>query len=161
MIDYRKATLKDAEALAQIRSIFLKEVAKETDEHGLFSESENVKIEAANKAYFEAAIANDSFAAWLAIDGGKIIGTSGLSFSLVPPNFSCPDGRVAYIMNIFTLPEYRKQGIGMELFKKVMAEAESRGYKKITLNATDAGRPLYERYGFKDVKGDMVFYITG
>lgn len=62
-------------------------------------------------------------------------------------------------MNIFTFPDYRKQGIGTELLKRTVEEAKNRGYIKITLNATDMGRPLYEKYGFKDSHGDMVFYI--
>ncbi|MCL2773510.1 MAG: GNAT family N-acetyltransferase [Oscillospiraceae bacterium] len=153
MVIYRKATINDADNLAKIRSIFLLEA---NDVH---SETEREKMETANKIYFETALADDSFAAWLALDDDKIIATSGLSFSVVPPSFRCPDGRVAYIMNMFTFPDYRKQDIGSELFKRIVEEAKNRGYKKITLNATDMGRPLYEKYGFKDEKGDMAFYI--
>lgn len=31
------------------------------------------------------------------------------------------------------------------------------GYIKIILNATSSGRRLYEKYGFKDVTGEMVY----
>ena len=62
-------------------------------------------------------------------------------------------------MNIFTFPEYRGQGIGTKLFEMIVEEAKIRGCKKITLNATDAGRPLYMKYGFTDVIGDMVFHV--
>ena len=153
MINYRKANLNDADALAKIRSAFLQEA------NDVSSEIERLKMETANKTYFETALAHDSFVAWLALDGVKIIATSGLTFSVVPPSFKNPDGKVAYIMNMFTFPEYRKQGIGMELLKRTVNEAASRGYKKITLYATNMGKPLYEKYGFKDVTGDMVFYV--
>ncbi|MCL2077521.1 MAG: GNAT family N-acetyltransferase [Oscillospiraceae bacterium] len=151
MINYRKAIVSDVAVLAKIRSIFIAEATG-------CSESEREKLETANKAYFEVALADDSFVAWLALDGEKIIATSGLSFSVVPPTGDCISGRVAYIMNMFTYPEYRKQGIGTELFKRIADEAKSRGYNKITLSATDMGRPLYEKYGFKDVTDNMVFY---
>ena len=153
MLRYRKATMSDVDKLAQIRSVFLMEA------NDIRMETEREKMENANKAYFITALAEDRFAAWLALDGEKIVATSGLSFYTVPPNVNCADGKVAYIMNMFTFPEYRKQGIGMELLKRIVEEAKNRGYKKITLNATDIGRPLYERYGFEDVIGDMAFYV--
>jgi GNAT superfamily N-acetyltransferase len=153
MFEFRKAIISDVEILAKIRSIFLFEASD------ISSENERVNMENASKTYFRAALADDSFVAWLAIDGENIIATSGLSFSVTPPSFKCPDGKVAYIMNMFTFPEYRKQGIGMELLKRTVEEAKNRGYFKITLIATDMGRPLYEKYGFKDVAGDMVLYL--
>jgi len=153
MISYRKATIGDASELARIRSIFVAEIAD------IHCEQERQKLEAGNKTYFDATLSDDSFVAWLALDGDKIVSTSGLSFYVVPPNHECHDGRVAYIMNIYTIPEYRKQGLGTVLFKKIVDEAKQRGYKKITLNATDIGKPLYEKYGFVDVIGDMVFYV--
>ena len=120
------------------------------------SEVERDEVETANKIYFASALADDSFAAWLAVDGDKVVATSGLSFSVVPPALHF-DGRVAYIMNMFTFPEYRKQGIGAELLKRIVEEAKKRGYKTIKLNATDMGKPLYEKYGFKDGHGEMIF----
>jgi len=154
MLTYRKAGYGDVDSLAKIRSVFLQEAAD------ISSEDERLKMEAANKTYFETALADDSFVAWLALDDDSIVATSGLSFSVVPPSSKCPNGKVAYIMNMFTFPDYRKQGIAMELLNRTISEAEKRGYRKITLYATDAGRRLYERYGFKDVTGDMEFYIN-
>ena len=149
MINYRKATVNDSDILAKIRSIFIVEVVG-------CSETERIEVETANKIYFEKALADDSFAAWIALDDDKIVATSGLSFSVVPPAFKF-DGKLAYIMNMFTFPEYRNQGIGTELLKRVVEEAKNRGYKIIKLNATEMGRPLYEKYEFKDSHGEMIF----
>ena len=152
-ITYRKATVNDIDNLAKIRSIFIMEATG-------CSETERGEMETANKIYFKRALSDDSFVAWFALDGDRIVATSGLSFSVVPPALHCRDGKTAYIMNMFTFPEYRKQGIGTELFKRTVEEAKSRGYKRITLNATDMGKPLYQKYGFKDMIGDMVFYVN-
>ena len=155
MITYRKAVLSDANELARLRSIFLCEVTQ-SDSEALRAENER-----ANLAYFQKALADDSFAAWLAMDGDAIVGTSGVSFYISPPSFHCTDGRKAYIMNMYTLPAYRKRGIAAELFDRIVAEAVSRGYQQINLNATTMGKPLYERYGFKDVIGDMTYFANG
>ena len=151
MINFRKANINDIDDLAKIRSIFIMEVTG-------CSEIERNKLEITNKIYFEAALADDSFVAWIAIDNDEIIATSGLSFSITPPSLDSLNGKVAYIMNMFTFPNHRKQGIAMKLLEKIVEEAKNRGYNKITLNSTDMGKPLYEKYGFKEVKGDMVFY---
>ena len=153
MITYRKAVLSDAEKLAEIRSIFLKE------NNNVSSEEERIIIEQANLEYFRKTLCDNAFISWIALDDTKIIAMSGLSFSVVPPFFPVLDGKVAYIMNMYTFPMYRNQGIGTELFKRIVDEAKQLGYKKITLKATDMGRLLYEKYGFKDVQGDMIFFV--
>ena len=150
-ITFRKATVNDIDNLAKIRSIFIMEVTG-------CSEIERDELEIANKIYFKNSLSEGRFVAWFALDGDKIVATSGLSFSVVPPALHCRDGKTAFIMNMFTFPEYRKQGIGTKLFKRTVEEAKNRGYRRITLNATNMGRPLYEKYGFKDTTGDMVFY---
>ena len=122
------------------------------------SENERQEIEKTNKIYFETAVADNTFVAWLAVDGDKIVATSGLIFYVVPPAFNF-NGKIAYIMNMFTFPEYRKQGIGTELFNRIVNEAKIRSYKIIKLHATDMGKPLYEKYGFKDGHGEMEINI--
>jgi GNAT superfamily N-acetyltransferase len=153
MITYRKAVISDAEKLAEIRSIFLKEA------NDVPSEEARIIIEQANLEYLRQALYDNTFISWVALDNKEIIATSGLSFSVIPPLYRIPDGKVAFIMNMYTFPLYRNLGIGTELFKKIVEEAKQLGYKKITLFATDMGRPIYEKYGFEDVYGDMVYYV--
>lgn len=153
MISYRLADITDADVLAKIRSIFLAEA------NDVKSKQEQEETEIANKEYFRKALADESFVSWVALDKEKIVATSGLCFYIVPPSVKCPDGKTAYIMNMFTFPEYRKQGIGMELLKRIVDEAKKRGYKKVTLAATEMGKPLYLKYGFNDISNDMVYYI--
>ena len=152
MITYRKAILSDVEELAKIRSIFLREM------DNVSSEEERIIVEQANFEYFRKVLSDNAFVSWIACDNEEIIATSGLSFSVVPPLFPITDGKVAYIMNMYTFPMYRNQGIGTELFKRIVDEAKQHGYRKITLNATDMGRPLYEKYGFKETHGAMDFF---
>ena len=153
MITYRKAVLTDSKKLAEIRSFFLKEMKNE------ISEEDRIVFEQANLEYFIKTLCDNTFISWIALDNEVIIATSGLSFSVVPPFPNVLDGKVAYIMNMYTFPNYRNRGIGTELFKMIVDEAKQLGYKKITLNASDIGRPLYEKYGFKDVHNGMEFFV--
>lgn len=89
----------------------------------------------------------------------KIIATSGITFYSVPPHKKCSNGKVAYISNMFTYPEYRNRGIATKLFALSVDEAKKHGCLKIQLYATDVGRPIYEKFGFKDSTNDMAYYI--
>ena len=64
------------------------------------------------------------------------------------PTFHNPSGNKAYIMNMYTRPEYRRQGIARKLLTILINDAKARGVSFITLEATKMGRPLYENAGF-------------
>lgn len=46
-------------------------------------------------------MADGTFVSWLAVDGEKIIGTSGMSFVETPPYFGCPSGRMGLLSSNF------------------------------------------------------------
>lgn len=153
---FRKAGLEDIAELVRLRIEFMREV------NGSVNDTDESKYEAlvkANLDYFRENIKSNCFIAWLAIDKERIIGTSGLVFYHRPPSFKNPSGKIAYIMNIYTLTEYRKQGIASLLLEKAIGEAESMGYKTISLNATEMGKTLYLSRGFQDAQGEMTLNL--
>lgn len=152
-ISYRLALPSDAAELAQVRYEFLAE--NHTEES---AEARTAMLDAL-RDYFDRALTDGSFLAFVALDGDRIVGTSGLVFYDSPPNWGCPDGRIAYIMNMYTKPACRGHGIATKLFALIVDEAAKRGYSKITLNASPMGRPIYEKYGFTDVAGDMAYHV--
>ena len=86
---------------------------------------------------------------WLALDGEKIVGTSGMSFVEKPPYFSCPSGRIGLLSSMFTDPGYRRLGIGKELLRRVTDEARAYGCGCVQITASDMGVLLYTAFGFK------------
>ncbi|MBQ8312827.1 MAG: GNAT family N-acetyltransferase [Clostridia bacterium] len=100
--------------------------------------------------------AGDEYAALLVYDGDRVIGTGGVSFYRVMPTCCNPDGRKAYIMNMYTAPEYRRRGIARKTLDMLVEECQRRGVRFITLEATEAGRPLYESYGFVKMNDEMI-----
>ena len=92
-------------------------------------------------------------------DNNEIAATSGLTLFSLPPNRSCPDGKVAYISNMYTLPNYRGKRIASHIFSLIMSEAKSLGYTKVILHATDLGKPIYSKFGFIDSKDEMIYYF--
>jgi len=150
----RKATLEDCAELTKIRIDFRRE-----SETGNLTFSED-KFYQNTLAYFARGMTDGSFAAFIAIEDNEIVATSGVCFYTVPPTYQNPSGLVAYVMNMYTKPEYRGRGLATRLLGEIVGEAKSRGCTKVTLNASQMGKPVYTRFGFTEVQNAMVFYIS-
>ncbi len=110
---------------------------------------ENVYLETALMDFYKRNMAAGTYVSWLAFDGDKIVGTSGMSFAEKPPYFTCPTGRVGILSSMYTDPDYRRLGIATQLLDRVVKAAEEYGCGMIYITASDMGVKLYESYGFK------------
>lgn len=145
-VHFRKANLKDVDKLVELRK-------RQLIDEGAFTDG-NIDIEL--KDYFCGSIADESLVVWVATEKDKIIATAGVCFFQYPPNFSNTTGKVAYITNVYTQDEYRKQGIATKLLEFVMNEIRMRNYEFIRLHASSQGRVMYEQMGFVDAEGFMI-----
>jgi ribosomal protein S18 acetylase RimI-like enzyme len=153
MITFRKATKKDIPVLIEMRIRFLSE------HQGRLTPTKHTELKDNLLEYFARRLESDEFIAWLALDGERVVATSGLCFYSLPPTAMNLKGQTAYIMNMYTLPEYRKRGIAKQLFEKLLQEARILGYHKIVLHASKDGMHLYRTYGFKEPSDiELEFY---
>ena len=146
---YHKATLKDLDLLVHTRVQVLLAA------NGLPEETDMTAVETASRDYYRAALSDGSHAAWLVFDGDTWIGAGGVSFYQIMPTYHNPSGRKAYLMNIYTRPDYRRQGIARHMVDLLVGEARERGITAISLEATAMGMPLYESYGFIHMPAEM------
>ncbi|MGN1165490.1 MAG: GNAT family N-acetyltransferase, partial [Lachnospiraceae bacterium] len=109
---------------------------------------EDIDLKPALMDYYIRHMADGTFVSWLAVDGEKIIGTSGMSFVEKPPYFGCPSGRMGLLSSMYTDPNYRRRGIARELLDRVVEEAREYGCGTIQITASDLGVKLYTAYGF-------------
>ncbi len=150
---YRRATLKDIDELVECRL----EMRLEREAGNMAMGIEEFRSR--NYDYFKNHLPDNSFISWIALDEGNIVATSGLCFFSAPPTFSNPSGNTAYVMNIYTKPGYRNRGLASKLMGHIIREAKSRKCGKLTLHASDMGRPIYEKLGFRNVGGNMELYV--
>ena len=90
---------------------------------------------------------------------GEVIASGGVSIiSMVPvPNdYSC---KVAYIHSIFTEDKFRNNGLARQIIDEILQFCRRQGIKRLILNASDAGRPLYEKIGFESATNSMRMII--
>lgn len=148
-IEYRQAGLDDLELLVKMRALVLKAA------NNLPEDTDMSRIEAPSRAYYARALADGSHIAYLAWEGPNLAGTGGICFYRVMPTWHEPDGSRGYIMNLYTSPAYRRQGIARGMLEHLAAAARARGVKQLSLEATAMGRPLYEAFGFVPLKDEM------
>ena len=148
-LDYRKATTDDLDILTKTRIEVLRAA------NGLDDNTNMSRVEKETRAYYENALANGSHTAYLVFDGDVFIGAGGISYYTVMPTFHNPTGRKAYIMNMYTRPDHRRMGIAAKTLDLLIQDAKKRNITFISLEATDMGRKLYERYGFVSMNSEM------
>lgn len=148
-LTFKKATLEDLEFLTETRILVLKAANR------LPAETDMNEVKRQSREYYKTAINDGSHAAYLVFNGQEFIGAGGVSFFRVMPTYHNPTGWKAYIMNMYTKPEYRRMGIAYKTLDLLVADAKKRGVTAISLEATSMGRPLYEKYGFVPMKDEM------
>lgn len=144
-IVYKKLTYDELDTFIDMR---IKQLTEEYESEGK-RPPENVDLRTSLNDFYHRHLEDNTFVSWLAMDGDKIVGTSGMSFVEKPPYFTCPTGRLGLLSSMFTDPDYRRMGIAKELLDRVVNEARVYGCGAVHITASDMGVKLYTAYGFK------------
>ena len=146
---FKKATKEDIEELVRTRITVLRAANK------LSGDIDMSQVERESYTYYTRALGNGEHIAYLVYDNGIFVGAGGVSFYQVMPTYHNPTGKKAYIMNMYTAPGYRRRGIAFHTLDLLVRDAREMGVLQIALEATDMGRPLYEKYGFVKMNNEM------
>ena len=114
--------------------------------------TDRAALEAASRlssVYLQKAIPERSFRAWLAFDGARPVAGGAILITAGPAHPDALDCRRALILNVYTEPAYRRRGIARMLMRTLIQWLEREGFPRVTLHASDEGRPLYESLGFE------------
>ncbi len=141
MLSIRRATIEDTDQLVQLRLLLFEET-------GELVQSDASTFAEAIHAFLIKSLPQESFLAWIAESDHRIVASSGLvPFERlpVPENLL---GKEGYILNMYTLPEWRGQGLATALLQEIISFAKETGIRRLWLHATEVGRPVYEKIGF-------------
>lgn len=149
------ATLADLDDLAALRVEMLCEEAARDD---AFRRT----LYQSTRAFLHAGMDTGGVAACLVRnDAGEPVAGGCANYFFLPPNDWCPTGHTAYIGNLYTRPAWRGQGVAGRLLEALLADARARGCERVLLNTSEAGRGLYERFGFEPSDTAMALYPNG
>ncbi|MDD3224130.1 MAG: GNAT family N-acetyltransferase [Clostridium sp.] len=111
------------------------------------------------RRYIEKHLEDNSLIAFIAVDNGKIVSSSILCIYETLPVPSCLNGKTGLLLNVYTLKEYRHQGLAGRLLIKIVEEAKKLEVVKIQLDYTDDGYQLYKKMGFKRLDREMILKL--
>lgn len=141
-IQYILATEQHIDMLIDLRIEFLTAYAGEQT-------PETVEVFRQNmRSYLPKALVSKDYISWIAVVDGNPAGVGGLAVRVHPGNFGNPTGRVGYIMNMYTVPAYRKNGIAAEIVNRLVQSGKEIGLTSFELHATLDGEPVYQKCGF-------------
>jgi GNAT superfamily N-acetyltransferase len=148
-ITYRNAKKDDIPTLSILR-------IKQLSDEGY---SDTVNIYEHLQQYFQSSLDDGSLVCRVGIFDERIIATAAMCFYQLPPTFSNPTGKVAYITNMFTDEEFRRKGLATLLLKQLLAEAKILKFTSVRLHASIHGKSIYEKTGFRESHGFMAMNL--
>lgn len=140
-ITYREATKEDINTLVGLRLEYLKE------DRGFLVDEETEKISKQLLGYFEENIGKSCIAI-IAEEGKTAVATAFLAIAEKPANPNFITGKVGTVLNVYTKPEFRKQGISTYILTLLIEKAKESNVSKLELSATEMGKNLYLKLGF-------------
>ncbi|HKB06309.1 MAG TPA: GNAT family N-acetyltransferase [Gemmataceae bacterium] len=84
-------------------------------------------------------LALEPLGCFAACEGGRLVGTT---------TTTTYGTDLAWVGMVLVDPDYRRRGIATRLMEKALDYLRGRGVRTVKLDATPAGRPVYERLGF-------------
>jgi predicted GNAT family acetyltransferase len=98
--------------------------------------------------YYRTHLNKDFFAAFVEQDGA-VVAVAFLTVGEMPANVFTPTGKYGTILNVLTYPEHRKKGYATQALELLIDKAQDEDLSFLQLSASDMGKSVYERLGFK------------
>lgn len=90
-----------------------------------------------------------TLSAYVAEEDGQVLASGAVWIQEVQPRPGHPLTQWGYILSIYTEPFARGRGVARAVVQACIDRAKEAGCTRATLHASDAGRRMYERFGFE------------
>ena len=138
----RKATVADVETILHHRRSMFADMGDGT-------EADRDAMVKSARPFIEAGLRGGSYYAWLVEIGSRVVAGGGIAIVGYQPTPLDPVARRAFVLNMYTEPAYRRQGLAKQVLEAIIAWCREQGFKAVLLHASVAGRALYEQMGFE------------
>ncbi|MBC8180245.1 GNAT family N-acetyltransferase [candidate division KSB1 bacterium] len=100
--------------------------------------------------FFFKSISEGSFIAIVAKIEDQVIGYGGMIIKQIPGDFNKSFYLECEILNMYTIPEARRQGVASLVLKQLLQIAKEKGISKVALHTSKDGEKLYRSFGFSN-----------
>lgn len=136
----------------RLRLQLFEELKEITDNTNIF------ELEISTKEYYLSHI-NKDLISWGVLKDNKIVATGALClFERIPYEVNLT-GKEGYILNIYTCPEFRKQGLAGKIVNEIVKYASEIGINKLWLSSSETGKSIYAKYGFVEKDNEMELFL--
>ncbi|MBR2683393.1 MAG: GNAT family N-acetyltransferase [Atopobiaceae bacterium] len=139
-----RASLDDLDQLIKLRLAYL------ADDFGALDPEQIVQIRETLPGYLHKHLDTDLLAFVARAEDGAIMSCAWLLLVEKPPSPRFPNGRTGVLFNVYTAPQYRRQGLARRTMGALIEEAYRLRLDVLELHATEDGYPLYRSLGFSD-----------
>lgn len=140
----RPVGYREIDVLVSYRLAYLEEMQGERDRAYLDA------LEAELKHYFGEALRNDLIFAFLAESNGEAVGFGAMVLKKIPGDLNKPFYLEGDILNMYTVPPFRRKGISAMILERLIEEGKRRGVSKVSLHTSKDGEKLYRKFGFSE-----------
>jgi len=138
----RRGTREDLDLLLEHRHRMWSDIGNRT-------EAEITEHDRRHRRWLKTRLRSGEVEGYIAELDGRPVGSGCLWWMRDQPRPAYPDTPTAYVMSMFTEPRERGRGLATAILRRMIARARAKGSVRVTLHASEAGRPVYERLGFE------------
>jgi ribosomal protein S18 acetylase RimI-like enzyme len=117
-------------------------------------------LRAAYAEWLKKMVANGRYVGRLAEVNGCVIAGAGAVLLDWGATWVDPEPIKSRLVNVFTLPEHRRQGVAKRLVAETIQELRGRGVRSVTLASTETAQGLYTSLGFEPRPGEYRILLS-
>ncbi len=135
--------------------------------HNMFLDNDLAKVDVlarmdeAFEPWVHERLSDSRYVGFLLEEDNVVVAGAGLLFCDFPPHWRHAEPARAYVLNVYTEPAFRGQGLAKRLMGAVLDECRQRGVTIVTLHASPQGRPMYEGLGFSQTDEMLLTLSAG
>lgn len=145
----RRATSGDAAFIVEARRRMFADMGRVE-----YAQAEH--INARYTAWITPRLGEGRYIGWIIDAAGQPVAHAGLELLDYMPVPASRDNLRGHIVNVYVYEAHRRQGLARHLMLTLLDWCAQEQIGLITLNASEAGRPLYESLGF-EASNEMVY----
>ena len=142
-MDFCTATIDDMNGLIKMRIAYISD-----EQQGIKQKDEQAMLKKLPEYFFEHL--GKDLIVFVAKENNEIVATAFLLVVKKPSNPNFINGLIGNVLNVYTLPQYRKQGICTQLMGNLIKFAREHRLDFVELKATKEGYSLYKKMGFNE-----------
>lgn len=116
------------------------------------------KLKSATKQYFLSHI-NKDLISWGILQANELVAIGSLCLFTRIPYEENLIGLEGYILNIYTVPHFRKSGFANHILDEIIEYAQKNNIKRLWLNSSEHGKSIYAKRGFIKKDNEMELFL--